>query len=147
MSLDIRLIIEGTHIKKSTGIFVREDGKQKELSYEEACLKFPDYDVNLYEEETNVVFHGNITHNLNRMAKFLGVYEVLWRPDEIGIFYANEVINPLREAIHKMKLTPDEYKKYNPANGWGSYEQLLELMEKYLEVCYIFPQSKIEISR
>lgn len=28
------------------------------------------------------LFEANITHNLNKMAKEVGIYEYLWRPDE-----------------------------------------------------------------
>ena len=54
-------------------------------------------DVSLYRKGTNHWDDGsteeikdyvcdlNITHNLNKMASELGVYEHLWRPDEIGV--------------------------------------------------------------
>ena len=34
----------------------------------------------------------NITHNLNKMADAVGLYEVLWKPDEIGITTASQMI-------------------------------------------------------
>lgn len=146
MSLDVKLINHKPLIKHSTGIFVRENGSIKELSYEEARIQFPNAEINVHQEVTYDVFDGNITHNLTKMAEFLGVYETLWRPHEIGIYYANEIINNLREGIHKMKLMPETYKAYNPENGWGTYEQLLKFMEDYLDACYKYPQAKIDVS-
>lgn len=38
------------------------------------------------------VFSSNITHNLNAMAEAAGIYRQIWRPEEIGIKTAVELI-------------------------------------------------------
>ena len=147
MSLDIYLKVTEPISITRTGIFVRRNGKTEELSYDEAVSLYPDCEINEYIGETDIVFHGNITHNLGKMAKHVGVYNHLWKPDDVGVIYANELIFPLRKGIHQMKINPDKYKEFNPDNGWGTYENLLELMENYLNKCYEYPDSIIQISR
>ena len=67
----------------------------------------------------------NITHNLNNMAKAVGLYEVLWRPEEVGITTASQMIAPLENGIEELVANPDEYKVFNPPNGFGSYEDFI----------------------
>jgi hypothetical protein len=41
------------------------------------------------EYESAKLFSADVTHNLNEMAKAVGLYEVLWRAEEIGITVAS----------------------------------------------------------
>ena len=140
MSLDVYLIMKEAQIKKaSSGIFVRENGQAKEITQEEWNAKYPDREPVKFEQEeqeTNEVFSANITHNLNTMAGEAGIYEYLWRPDEIKITKAKELIEPLRKGLHNLKSQPEKYKKFNPKNGWGSYDGLVKFVENYLNACY-----------
>ena len=43
-------------------------------------------------------YSSNITHNLGAMAREAGIYEACWRPEEIGITKAAQLIEP-----HKAK--------------------------------------------
>jgi hypothetical protein len=152
MSLDVYLITEKSHKKKPTsGIFIRDSGETKEITIEQWNAMYPDMEpVKLLQEEseeTNKVFHANITHNLNIMASAVGIYLHLWRPEEIAIIYANELIEPLRQGLHNLKMNPALYKTFNPENGWGSYEGFVTFVENYLNACYEYPEAKIEISR
>lgn len=98
-------------------------------------------------EEDETVYDANITHNLNTMATEAGIYELLWRPDEIQITKAKELIEPLRQGLHNLKSEPERYKKFNPENGWGSYDGLVKFVENYLNACYEYPDAIIEVSR
>lgn len=49
--------------------------------------------------------------------------------------------------IERLKSDPEKYKKYDPKNGWGSYERLIEVLEKYLEICEKYPTARIEVCR
>lgn len=147
MSLDVSLINPTPVTTKGTGIFVRDNGSNRELSLEEARYKYPDFKIEEVEKTSYEVFDSNITHNLNKMADAAGIYEYLWRPDEINVVFAKELIDPLREGLHKLKSNPDLYKQYNPANGWGTYEQLVNFVQDYLDACYKYPDSKIEVCR
>jgi len=44
-------------------------------------------------------YEANVTHNLNKMAMEAGIYEYLWRPDEIGITKAGRLIEPLSKGL------------------------------------------------
>lgn len=155
MSLDVYLTTEETNLKKvGSGIFIRENGETKEITIEEWYEKHPGVtplSINPTTEETieetNEVYSANITHNLNTMAEKAGIYLHLWRPDEINITKAKELIEPLRQGLHQLKLEPDVYKELNPDNGWGTYEQLVRFVENYLNACYQYPDANVNVSR
>ncbi|MCL2327743.1 MAG: hypothetical protein FWC39_04430 [Bacteroidetes bacterium] len=88
-----------------------------------------------------------ITHNLNKMAEAVGLYEVLWRPEEIGITSAHQMIAPLEKGIGKLETSPEKYKTFNPSNGWGTYDDLLRFCKSTLDYCRQYPDAVIEASR
>lgn len=99
------------------------------------------------EEYIAVLYEANITHNLNNMAKEAGLYEIMWRPDEIGVRFARDAVYQLEEGIkymleHKVELMP-----FTPDNGWGSYEGLLRVAQEFCEACYRYPNALIKVSR
>lgn len=120
-------------------------------------------DVSLYEIKTNhvcekcgtptthqeeeEVFSANITHNLTTMANKAGIYEHLWRPEEIGITKASQLIEPLTLGLEKIKKRRKYFEKFNPSNGWGSYEGFVPWIEEYLEACKEYPEAIIRVSR
>ena len=154
MSLDITIISPEPIKKKSTGIYARIDGQTRELTYEEAIEHFPDVDPHDIIEsvfETNKFWHGNITHNLHEMAEHcygrdLYLDTLLWRnemPDDII-----EYIIDLIACLFELKDNPKEYKQYNPSNGWGTYEQLVEFVRSFIHALIDMPPgSIIEYSR
>ncbi len=98
-------------------------------------------DVYLYHR----VYSRNITHNLGEMAEAAGIYKHLWHPEEIDIWDAEDLIKPLEEGLARLKANPEKYKKYNPPNGWGDYESLVEFVGIYLKHCRLFPDAKVEV--
>lgn len=147
MSLDVYLMSKTPITHRGTGVFIRENGNTRELTIGEVAERYPDSEVTEGLFETNEYYSANITHNLNSMAGAAGIYEHLWRPDEIGITKAKQLIEPLRAGLHELKLNPEKYKVFNPSNGWGSYDGLVDFVSKYLEACYEYPDADIEISR
>lgn len=147
MSLDVYLKSDKPIPMKGTGIFVRKEGKTYELSYEEVVKMYPNYVPAEEEYEVDYYYTDNITHNLNEMAKVAGIYNHLWRPEEIEISIARQLINPLREGLHELKMYPEKFKAYNPKNGWGDYEQFIQFVSDYLDACYKYPDARIEVSR
>ena len=93
------------------------------------------------------VFDANITHNLNRMAEAAGIYQHLWRPEEIGITKARQLIEPLREGLKRMRANPEKFEALNPSNGWGSYGVFVLWIEKYLRACAEYPDADVSVSR
>ena len=104
-------------------------------------------DVYLIKVKPTSVYSANITHNLGKMAEKAGIYKALWRPEEIGIKKAKDLIPILEAGLEKLKRKPAYFKKLNPKNGWGSYEDLIEFVENYLAACRENPTAKIEVSR
>ncbi len=93
------------------------------------------------------VYEGNITHNLNGMAKEAGLYQWLWRPDEIEVTTAKQLIGPLKVGLALLESDPDRFRKLNPPNGWGTYDGLVEVVRDYLEACEKYPTATIQVSR
>jgi len=104
-------------------------------------------DVSLMKTMPTEIYTRNITHNLNKMADAAGIYKHLWQPDEIGITKAAELIEPLQTGLALLKSDPERFKAFNPKNGWGTYEGLVEFVEDYLNACEKDPDADIEISR
>ena len=92
-------------------------------------------------------FNANITHNLNKMAAEAGIYEACWRPEEIGITKAAQLIEPLRNGIAQMKADPARFEKHNSPNGWGLYMHFLPWLERYLAACEANPDADVSVSR
>lgn len=89
------------------------------------------------------VFGRNITHNLTDMARAVGLYEYLWRPEDLGITFASQLIEPLAKGLELLKRDKDDLLQYNAPNGWGNYENLLEFVEKYQAACVEYPDATV----
>lgn len=100
-------------------------------------------DVTLLSE----TYTENITHNLNKMAMEAGIYRELWRPEELDITKACQLIIPLSEGLVRLLDDPARYKSLNPINGWGSYENLVKFVNNYLNACRATPDANISVSR
>ena len=100
-----------------------------------------------YTEDNEQVYWANITHNLGKMAYEAGIYEALWRPEEIGKIKASEIVELLEKGLADLKARPEHFVKFNSPNGWGMYERFVPFVEKYLEACKEYPDAIIEVSR
>ena len=99
------------------------------------------------DRSDDVLYWANITHNLNRMAEAAEIYKALWRPDEVGVELASDLIPVLTEGIKNLKSNPEYYKEFNASNGWGLYEHFVPFVEKYLEACLKHPEAYVRVSR
>lgn len=99
-----------------------------------------------YEIDENVfeVFKNNITHNLTKMAKEVGLYEALWHPDKIGATYAVEIIPNLITGYNELIKYPDKYKAFDSPSGWGTYEHFVPFVKTVLDACVKYPSAKIK---
>ena len=104
-------------------------------------------DFRLVKRQLTSVFDANITHNLCKMAGEAGIYQHLWRPEEIGITVASELIEPLTKALADMKARPDHYQKFDSPNGWGKYIHFVPWVESVLEACKQHPDAQIDVCR
>ncbi len=96
--------------------------------------------------ETSTVYDANITHNLGGMADAAGIYQALWRPEEVGITQAGQLIEPLMAGLEKLRADPAHFAQFNAPNGWGRYEHFVPFVEKYLEACTRYPHATIGAS-
>lgn len=145
MSLDITLYSEAKLERApTTGVFVRDNGQRRELSEAEVLERWPNWEPQLVEAEPSAeVFSYNITHNLGKMAGEAGIYQHLWRPEELAITKAKQLIDPLTAGLERLRSDPDRFKKLNPDNGWGTYDGLLRFVDHYLDACREFPDATI----
>jgi hypothetical protein len=97
--------------------------------------------------EPEDLYWSNITHNLGHMASEAGIYEAVWRPEELGITIARQLIEPLRAGIVLLKSDPERFKKFNPENGWGDYYGFVHWLENYLQACEANPEGSVHVSR
>ena len=104
-------------------------------------------DVTLTKVMPTEVFSANITHNLNDMAEAAGIYKHLWRPEEIGVKLAGQLVTPLMEGLHKIKSDPAKYREFDSPNGWGTYDHFVRWLEEYLDACARFPDAEVRADR
>lgn len=93
------------------------------------------------------VYEANITHNLTTMAEAAGVYQALWRPEEIGVTKAGQLVTLLRDGLNRLIVDQERFEELNPKNGWGTYEGLVAFVSRYLEACEANPEAAISVSR
>lgn len=104
-------------------------------------------DVYLTATRPTEVYWANITHNLIRMAEEAGIYKHLWRPDEIGVTKASQLIGPLKEGLARLRADPERLKEFDAENGWGTYEDFVTFVANYLWACEINPDADVQVSR
>jgi hypothetical protein len=97
--------------------------------------------------EEKCVHDGNITHNLGKMASEAGIYQCLWRPEELGITKAAQLIEPLEKGLADLKARPDHFEQFNATNGWGMYKHFVPFVEEYLKACKEHPDADVGVSR
>lgn len=93
-------------------------------------------------------FEFNITHNLCEMASAAGLYQAMWRPEEL---FGNDKINAkslipyLEIGIECLEDTNrfEEFKALEPDNGWGDYDGLLKAVKSYLRACKDLPNATV----
>lgn len=104
-------------------------------------------DVYLTNSEGDEFFWANITHNLGKMADAAGLYEALWRPEEQGWKYAKEIAPVIEHGLLLMIKQKDKYQAYDAPNGWGTYDQFVPWIVRYLTACYQYPDALVVVSR
>ncbi len=109
-------------------------------------------DISLYAFRKINVFELNITHNLAKMASVVDIdgrslYYYMWKPKDLGIRHAGQLVVPLKKGLEILKDDPEKFKKYNPPNGWGSYDKLVFNVLQLIQACEEDPYADISTSR
>ena len=129
-------------------------------------IKYVSYDMETFTPENEQLYWANITHNLGKMAEAAGIYEALWRPymlhkdykhfdiydeeyqfEQSVTIYAKDIVDIVENGLQKMKNNPEYYSKFNSPNGWGTYENFVPWVERYLAALKEYPESKVEVDR
>jgi hypothetical protein len=149
MSLDFYL--EYPQLRIASGgpkIFVRRNGQNVEINREEWDRLNPGREPVTFDAgETSTVYGANITHNLGKMAAEAGIYDCLWRPEENGIVFSDQMVRPLESGIAQLKSDRKHYERFNPENGWGDYDGLVRFAEAILAACREYPSALVRASR
>lgn len=106
-----------------------------------------DITLSVGEENLEYVYEANITHNLSKMASEAGIYYALWRPEELGVCKASQLIEVIEKGLHELVSRPTHYKQFDASNGWGTYEDFVPFVAKYLEACKQYPDAWVGASR
>jgi len=93
------------------------------------------------------LYETNITHNLGTMAQEAGIYQAIWRPEEIDAVIAEDIISIVEEGLQKLLDDPIFFKKFDASNGWGTYEDFIPFVKKYLEALKNYPKAIINAYR
>ena len=104
-------------------------------------------DVYLMDGDGEELYSRNITHNLGKMAQEAGIYKCLWRPEEIGITHAKQMIDPLEKGVALLATEKGRFEKFNSPNGWGMWEHFVPFCMDYLQACRNHPEAQVEVSR
>lgn len=130
-------------------IYVRHAGQTKEVTREEFAEMYPGLEpvALLGEPDGRQVYSANITHNMGRMAAQVGLYEPLWRPEEVGVKTADQLAPLLRTGLARLRDERERLQEFNPTNGWGNYDLLVRFTADYLEACERWPSAEVSVWR
>jgi len=100
-------------------------------------------------EDRDEYYSSNITHNLGQMAQEAGIYEALWRPEEMNppARFARDISDILSRGLKDLESRPEHFKQFNASNGWGTYKHFVPFVREYLNACLEFPDAEISVSR
>lgn len=89
-------------------------------------------------------FETNITHNLGKMFRDAGVYDILWHGDDRR---AGEQVAALEAAVTMMEADPERFSALSASNGWGTYEQALPWLREVVTAFKEYPDATLRCSR
>ena len=103
-------------------------------------------DVGGKEPIKTLVYESNITHNLNKMADEVGIYEALWHPYRINAKRAKDIAPLIEKGLELLKSDKDRFSEFDAENEWGTYDQFIPWIEEYLTACNEYPLAFVETS-
>jgi hypothetical protein len=57
------------------------------------------------------------------------------------------MIDALKSGHSQLLAEPDKFRKRNPTNGWGKYDDFFRFVSDVLEHCEANPDDSVEFSR
>lgn len=87
------------------------------------------------------IFTHKVSMELLELACHSGLYDAVWRPDNIGATIAEHIIAPLTEGLIELTSNPQLYMLYAPSSDM--YRTFLKHISLYLKACMANPNAKI----
>lgn len=90
-------------------------------------------------EPATVAEIRNVTYNngpVLRAAGFPDWHALIEAP-------ASEAAGMLRSVADKLRSDPEQFKAYDPPNGWGGYEDAIDFVEDFAAKCAAHPRATI----
>jgi len=72
------------------------------------------------------------TYNLGRMFRAC----TGWDFNQSEWYKCSEVIDNIETGIKELQTSPEEYRKYEPANRWGTLESAIQALESMRDCIY-----------
>ena len=88
----------------------------------------------------NTVISENITHNVRDMWIKAGIYDALYNSNGKKV---EEVLETLKKGYADMYDKPEEYRKLDAPNGWGTYVDAIYWLKVLIEQMERYPLGKI----
>lgn len=107
-------------------------------------------DVVIQDENDNIVYNSDITHNVGLMAEKVSLefYKSIWRPEELyNEPKSSDIVKEIEKGLTELVLNKAKYDKYEPENGWGGYKDLVLFVIHYLEKLKEYHNCKIFAER
>lgn len=89
------------------------------------------------------LYHRGITYNVNDMLKY--AFETERHLKNLNGMPCEKAIPILEKAYQKMLANPDECRKYDSPNGWGTYENTIKAVEMFLTIAKDNPDGVFEV--
>jgi hypothetical protein len=97
--------------------------------------------INLGKEQ---LYRDSITHNHWKMVDNASLYRAIWRPEELQITKAAQLIPILEQGLKHIEEHQDELCKLGTAND---HTEVWSFVRAYLKACREHPDADIRVSR
>jgi hypothetical protein len=95
-------------------------------------------DINLQAVRTVNVFYLNVPTCYKPIAEKVGIQTYIWKPEELGISKAEQLINPLRIGLQLLESVPGRV-----GVAQETLDDFVECVRKYLAACEQNPDAEI----
>lgn len=150
MGLDVSLTrqTDNPSNEKTPQLYIREGGKFHAITKEEWDEIISSETPGVINDDyyDNLVFDAAIPNKLSSMAKAVGLYEPMWKPETIGLTKASQLVPLLSQGLERLLDNPS-LRKLNSRNGWRDYELLIQVVTDYLAACKEHPDADIDASK
>lgn len=94
--------------------------------------------------ETITLYSCNITHNISKMWRESGCYNVIYSDNQIP---SEEAIPVLKNALEYFNKNKKTLEKFNSPNGWGNYDNAHNFLSNLLNECIKRPKTILFIDK